>query len=83
MSREYSSAGAAVDAVERGVTFKHFCAKTRLGKMDFALASETLKCVPCPACWLCTPFFSSSAVSSFLCDAPTSSIPGLDYSRCR
>ena len=43
MSREYSNAGAAVDAVERGVTFKAFCAKTRLGKVDFALASETLK----------------------------------------
>ena len=43
MSREYSSAGSAVDAVARGVTFKHFCAKNRMGKVDFALASETLK----------------------------------------
>ena len=43
MSREYSSAGAAVDAVGRGQTYKAYCAKNRMGKIDFALASETLK----------------------------------------
>eukprot|EP00605_Chrysophyceae_sp_TOSAG23-4_P000084 GSChrysophyteH1.ASY1.ANO1.86.1 assembled CDS len=43
MSREYSSAGAAIDAVRQGVTFKHYCAKNRMGKVDFALASEALK----------------------------------------
>jgi putative methyltransferase len=43
MSREYSTAGAAVDAVSRGMTYKAYCAKNRMGKIDFALASETLK----------------------------------------
>ena len=32
-----------MDAVEKGVTFKAYCAKNRIGKMDFALASESLK----------------------------------------
>ena len=43
MSREYLTAGRAIDAVDRGVTFKAYCAKNRMGKVDFALAAETLK----------------------------------------
>jgi 25S rRNA (cytosine2278-C5)-methyltransferase len=44
MSREYITAGKAVDAViNDGITFKAYCASNLLGKIDFALASETLK----------------------------------------
>jgi len=43
MSRQYLCAGKAVDAVTRGESFKAFCAKSRIGKVDYALACETLK----------------------------------------
>ena len=43
MSREYLVAGKAVDAVLRGVSFKHYCSTIRIGKIDFALACETLR----------------------------------------
>jgi putative methyltransferase len=44
MSRNYLNAARAIDAVERGQSFKAFCAsQPRFGKVEFALASETLK----------------------------------------
>jgi putative methyltransferase len=43
MSREYNSAGAAVDAVFKGLTFKAFCSQRIIGTQDYLLASETLK----------------------------------------
>lgn len=36
-------AGRALDAVESGQTFKAYCSKTKIGTIDFLLASETLK----------------------------------------
>ena len=43
MSREYLTAGRALDAVDAGQTLKAYCARTRIGAVDFALACETLK----------------------------------------
>lgn len=43
MSREYNSAGAAVDAVFKGLTFKSYCSQRTIGTQDYLLASETLK----------------------------------------
>jgi len=43
MSREYMTAGKALDAVAGGQTFKAYCAKVKIGTTDFLLACETLK----------------------------------------
>lgn len=44
MSRQYLSAARCVNAVNRGASFKTFCAsQSKLGKTDYALAAETLK----------------------------------------
>ena len=43
MSREYMTAGRALDAVAKGQTFKAYCSKVKIGTTDFLLASETLK----------------------------------------
>ena len=44
MSREYIVAGKCVSAVRMGKqSFKGYCSKIRMGRTDFALASETIK----------------------------------------
>ena len=44
MSRQYLTAARCVNAVNRGASFKTFCAsQSKLGKTDYALAAETLK----------------------------------------
>jgi 25S rRNA (cytosine2278-C5)-methyltransferase len=43
MSRQYLCAGKAVEGVMKGIPFKAYCANTRIGKVDYALACETLK----------------------------------------
>ena len=43
MSRQYICSGKAVEAVLNGRSFKSYCASTKLGKVDYALACETLK----------------------------------------
>tara|TARA_A100001015_G_scaffold313314_1_gene420278 strand:+ start:3657 stop:4214 length:558 start_codon:yes stop_codon:yes gene_type:complete len=43
MSRQYICSGKAVEAVLNKKSFKSYCASTKLGKVDYALACETLK----------------------------------------
>ena len=43
MSRQYVCSGKAVEAVLNKRSFKSYCASTKLGKVDYALACETLK----------------------------------------
>jgi putative methyltransferase len=43
MSREYQNAGTIIDQVASGSNFKAVCNKTKVGKIDYLLASETLK----------------------------------------
>ena len=43
MSRQYICSGKAVEAVLNKRSFKSYCASTKLGKVDYALACETLK----------------------------------------
>jgi hypothetical protein len=45
MSRQYLSAAKAVDAVDSGKqSFKSYCGSSgKIGKVDFALAAETMK----------------------------------------
>jgi putative methyltransferase len=43
MSRQYIVAGKCVEAVLNGQSFKSYCAKIKLGKIDYALACESLK----------------------------------------
>ena len=43
MSREYQSAGKILDEVSSGKNFKSVCSKSKVGKIDYLLATETLK----------------------------------------
>lgn len=43
MSREYQAAGKILDEVATGKNLKAVCGKTRVGKIDYLLATETLK----------------------------------------
>jgi hypothetical protein len=43
MSRQYLEAAKMIDAVNEGENLKAFCASKRVGKVDFALAHETMK----------------------------------------
>ena len=43
MSREYQAAGKILDEVAKGRNLKSVCGKTQVGKIDYLLATETLK----------------------------------------